>query len=146
MFMSDVSVIVRHMRVFSERCLCDTGVGYPEQIAVMYLSKYEPTSQDQLVRLIGIDKGAIAKTIAKLQTKGFVHSTVNKLNRREKTLTLTKEGHALLARLGDALALWEQEVYRGITSEERLIIEKSMALMAQNSQAMIERKQPYGNE
>lgn len=139
MFMNDVSILVRQMRVFAERTMSDTDVGFPEQIVIMYLAGREVSNQDQIARFFDIDKGAIAKTIAKLEAKGLVHSKVNERNRREKTLSLSPEAHVVIKRMKETLLLWEEQIYEGITDEERHALERTMERMARNSHAMIEK-------
>ncbi len=139
MFMNDASILVRHMRVFAERSMADTGLGFPEQIVIMYLAGCETSNQEQIARFFDIDKGAIAKTIAKLEAKDLVESKVNEQNRREKTLSLTPEAHRVIERMGNALRDWETQVYAGIGDKDRRIVEQSIALMAKNSHAMIEK-------
>lgn len=139
MFMNDVSILVRQMRVFAERTMSDTDVGFPEQIVIMYLAGREASNQDQIARFFDIDKGAIAKTIAKLETKGLVRSKVNERNRREKALSLSPDAHSVIKRMQETLRLWEEQIYEGITDEERRAVERTMERMAKNSHTMIKK-------
>lgn len=140
MFMNDLSIIVRHMRVFAERCMGDTSLGFPEQIVLMYLTGNDGSNQEQIVRFFELDKGAIAKTVAKLEAKGLVVSRINENNRREKTLSLTPEAQRILEHMREALTIWQDRVFQGIDPESKRITEESVARMAKNSHLMIEGK------
>ena len=70
--MNDISIIVRHMRVFAERCMADEGLGFPEQLVIMCLAARKTSNQEQVASYLDIDKGAVAKTVAKLEAKGLV--------------------------------------------------------------------------
>lgn len=137
MFMSDLSIINRRMRVYAERSLADTGLGFPEQLVIMYLAGQEASNQEQIARFLEIDKGAVAKTVAKLESKGLVESAVNERNRREKTLRLSPAAQPVIVRMRQVLGEWETRVYDGVLPGDRRIVEESVARMAQNSQAML---------
>ena len=75
--MNDLSIIVRHMRVFAERCMADEGLGFPEQLVIMCLAARKTSNQEQVASYLDIDKGAVAKTVAKLEAKGLVDAQPN---------------------------------------------------------------------
>ena len=106
----------------------------------MYLAGNDGSNQEQIARFFELDKGAIAKTVAKLETKALVVSKVNDNNRREKTLSLTPEAQRILEHMGEALTMWQDRVFQGIDAESKRITEESIARMAKNSHLMIEGK------
>ena len=82
MFMSDISIIVRRMRTQAEHAMGGLEVGFPEQLVLMFLHSHGPSNQEAIVSALGVDKGAIAKTIAKLEAKDLVTRQVNPRNKR----------------------------------------------------------------
>ncbi len=89
MFMSDVSIIVRKMRLIAESSLAQYDIGFPEQLVIMLLNANGPSNQAAIAEQLEIDKGSIAKTVSKLETKGLVIRSENPKNRREKQVQLT---------------------------------------------------------
>lgn len=137
MFMNDISIIVRHMRVFAERRMAEEGLGFPEQLVIMCLAASGTSNQERIASFLDIDKGAVAKTVAKLEAKRLVDGRTNEDNRREKILSLSPAGRQAIERMQDALASWEDHVFEGVGREDRLAAERAIARMAQNSHAMI---------
>ncbi len=133
MLMSDLSIIVRQMRVFSERKLQHRNIGFPEQIVLMYLLNHENVNQEQIANYFEIDKGAIAKTIAKLEEKGLILRCENPDNKREKIISLTFQAKEITDDMRGILAEWNACVYADISSEEIVRLEKTIATMAKNS-------------
>lgn len=82
--MSDISIIVRKMRTFAERNMAHRGIGFPEQLVLMSLLANGESNQESIAAEHGIDRGAITKTLAKLEAKGLVTRKVNSKNKREK--------------------------------------------------------------
>lgn len=132
MFMKEISFIVRQMRVFAERNMTQYDLGFPEQLILMYLSERESSNQEQIARYLSIDKGAIAKTIAKLEKKNLVSSKTNVQDRREKTVALTPTAYSLLEKMEEVFADWEDRAYQGIEGQEKHALEQTIAVMAKN--------------
>ena len=84
MYMRDISVIERKLRTYAEHAGKDARLGFPEQVVVMYLASHGASKQEAIAQYLGIDKGSIAKTIAKLEAKGLLVRTVNPESKREK--------------------------------------------------------------
>lgn len=132
MFMSDISIIVRRMRTQAEHAMGGLEVGFPEQLVLMFLHGHGPSNQEAIVSTLGVDKGAIAKTIAKLEAKNLVTRQVNPRNKREKIVSLAPKAHQITQAMEDARASLNASLFAGFTPEE---ISQTCALlerMAQN--------------
>lgn len=136
--MNDLSIIVRQMRVYAERALKELGVGFPEQVVIMYLMSHGSSNQRQIADYLGIDQGAITKTIGKLEAKELVVRTVNPSNRREKILVLAPAAAAMRDELNATYLEWSSAVFAGISDEQRTQFEQAIAKMAKNSAALLD--------
>ncbi|MDO4502612.1 MAG: MarR family transcriptional regulator [Coriobacteriia bacterium] len=132
MFMSDVSTIMRRMRMFADRSLADQGIGFPEQLVLMHLSAAGTSNQESIAAQFNLDKGAVAKTIAKLEGKGLVTRQVNPDNKREKRVSLTPAAHEVLASMGEVLRDLETTMFQGLTQDEIDVTCASLARIAAN--------------
>ncbi len=132
MFMSDVSIIVRKMRLFAEANLVSRGIGFPEQLVIMFLSVHGPCKQETIAEELEIDKGSIAKTIGKLEGKGLVHRKVNPTSRREKIVELLPAANETLEAMHVAHAELDKTLFAGLTPEEIEITCASLSMIAQN--------------
>ena len=132
MFMSDVSIIVRKMRVAAERGQSSSGVGFPEQLVLMYLKAHGSSNQENIAAYLDIDKGAIAKTIAKLEKKGLVAREVNPNNRRENKVVLQPDAEDVLVGMRDSYRDFEARMFAGLSIDERGQLERLVALVARN--------------
>lgn len=138
MFMNDISILSRQMRVFAERQLADLHLGFPELRILMYLNDHESSNQEQISSHFKVDKGSIAKSVGKLVEKGFVERTVNPDNRREKSISLTHTGHQAMSRMGVLFETWSTTVFAGIDTADLKTMFRALAIMAENSTALIE--------
>lgn len=132
MFMSDVSIIVRKMRAFAERGSDQLGIGFPEQLVLMHLAANGSSNQDAIAASLNIDKGAVAKTVAKLEEKGLVTREVNAQNKREKLVSATPAAARKLQAMTKRYERLEEIMFSGLSPEEREALSSSIARVAKN--------------
>ena len=118
MFMRDISVIGRKMRLFAERALAQQGVGFPEQVVLMHLGAHGTCRQEDVSTHFLIDKGSIAKTVSKLEAKGLVNRVLNPADKREKLVELTAAGRETLGFMASIYEQLEKRMFEGIDKEE----------------------------
>jgi len=132
MFMSDLSIIVRGGQVYSTRKLADYGINAAEEYILMYLMGHSNTNQDAIAKFFMLDKGSVARSLQKLESKGFISRKVNDENQREKVITLTKKASDLKEVLNGLLVDWREEMYFGLSDDEILSFEKTLEKLAEN--------------
>ncbi len=118
MLMNNLSIIVRHSKVFCERRLHNSGVGFPEQVVLMYLASNNGVNQDAIAQHFMLDKGAIAKTLRKLEDKGLIERHQNPENKRENLISIALAGQSILGEMGAALEEWNHSFFEGLSDEE----------------------------
>ena len=138
--MDKMSIIVRYSRIFSERKLKEYDLSFSEQIIIMYLSMHDNVSQDNISRHFMIDKGMIAKTLNKLEKKGFITRKQNPENKRENIISLSDNGIGIIDRMGGILKEWNEIVYEGISKDDIEYVKKITKIMAENATKIIDIK------
>lgn len=118
MLMSDISIIMRKMRVCADRSMGAHGIGFPEQQVLMLLKAHGPSNQEALADQLQIDKGSITRTVAKLEEKGLVAREVNPRNKREKLVSLQPAAEAVLRDMWTLYQELEAIMYEGLTAKE----------------------------
>lgn len=136
MFMSDISLIVRKMRTCADRNAATIGVGFPEQLVLMHLKAHGASNQETIALAHGIDKGAIAKTIAKLEEKGLVEREVNPANKREKLVTLLPVANDVIAQMGESYSQLQELMFQGMDAREQEVLLVSLSKVAENLNAL----------
>lgn len=132
MIMRDISIIMRKMRVHAEHALADEGIGFPEQQVLMCLIAHGDFTQDRIARYLDIDKGAVAKTVAKLEQKGYVERTVNARNKREKLVVATDKATHVFDRMKREYEVISAQMFAGLSQDEIGQLEASLRTIAEN--------------
>jgi DNA-binding MarR family transcriptional regulator len=99
----------------------------------MFLSVHDNVNQDEIAKNFAIDKGAITKTIQKLEEKNLVIRIENYENKREKLVSLTKSAQEILEQMSSILSEWNTYVYDGINEIDRQKFEAIAEIIAKNA-------------
>ncbi len=132
MLMSDISIIMRKMRVCADRHMSKHGIGFPEQQVLMLLKAHGPSNQEALANDLQIDKGSITRTVAKLEGKGLVVREVNPQNKREKLVSLQPAAEDILHEMWSLYQELETLMYNGLSQKEISQTTKCLEHMAAN--------------
>ena len=69
-------------------------------------------NQEKIAQRCNINKGAVARSIKKLEDNGFVMRQIDENNRRQNKISLTKKGEETLNESIEILKRWEDEVIK----------------------------------
>ena len=132
MFMSDLSIIVRHSKASLLRRLQKYGVGCAEHGILMHLAKNDGVNQESIAQFYKLDKGAVAKTLGKLEDKGYIIRKVNQDNQREKIITLSESGKEIIKEMEEILEEFNTALFEGMNSEEIKMLGQLVSSVAKN--------------
>ena len=108
-----------------------TDIGECYYLLKIYYSERE-LSQEDLCDIFCQSKGTVAKTLRKLEDKGYIERIINKNNRRKYILTLTKEGEEVIPALKREADYWHNSVGFTEVSEETMDVIRTVARKSYN--------------
>jgi len=130
--MDNLSVILRYCRNFFEKRLREFDLTFGEQVIIMFLSRNEEVNQDSISKRYMIDKGMVAKTLNKLETKGFILREQNPDNKRENIISLTQKGVDILNNIKNIVDEWNEILYEEMSEDEIVCMKKLTNKMVEN--------------
>lgn len=130
--MDNLSVILRYCRNFFEKRLREFDLTFGEQVIIMFLSRNEEVNQDAISKRYMIDKGMVAKTLNKLETKGFISREQNPDNKRENIISLTQKGADILNNIKNIIDEWNEILYEEMSEDEIACMKKLTNKMVEN--------------
>src|SRR5262245_49757878 len=90
----------------------------------------------EMARELGLDAGAMTRTLDRLAAKGLIERTPSTTDRRVTHLRLTEAGEVASARIPHVLAAVNNEFLQGFTEKELAQFKKLIQRMAANGQAL----------
>ena len=100
---------------------------------LMVLSKNPGITQDELAKILHIDKGTIARAVRKLEEKELLDRIQDQKNRRRYLLSLTSKGDDRIPEILSAEEKWEKLIFTGFPDEERSHVVNCVKILAKNS-------------
>jgi DNA-binding MarR family transcriptional regulator len=82
-----------------ENLLAEHDISVTEWVAMRSLYGRTDVTHAELIRALGMTKGATSKVISKLEIKGLAERQLSKDSQREQVLCLTESGHILVPKL-----------------------------------------------
>ncbi len=107
-----ITMIARGQSIYMNHNLDDFGINATQLHLLYEISLQDSPNQKSIASRCNINKGAVARSIKKLEDKGFVERTVDENNRRQNRVSLTQKGRKTLTEAYDVLNTWEDEVIR----------------------------------
>lgn len=97
----------------------------------IYYSEIE-LSQEDLCDIFCQSKGTVAKTLRKLEDKGYIERIINKDNRRKYILKLTKKGEEVIPVLKREVDYWHNSVGLAKISDESMAVIRDVVRKSYN--------------
>ena len=101
-------------------------------LIIRQLGREGHLKQEELACKIAVDKGAVARSLARLEEQGLVQRQVSDQCRREKRVSLTSQGREMLAVVQQVMREWNDISYRGFSQEERALYEAFLTRITDN--------------
>lgn len=113
-------------------------------VALRTLLRFGTCNQDALCTAMNMDKGRIAKTMARLEEKNLIRRIVNENNKREKLTELTPDGKEMTEKIISITNQWNEICFTGFSSEERDQYMHFIDRIAENAAAQRREERHHG--
>ena len=116
-----IIMIARGQTTYLNHKLNDLGINSTQLHLLFEISNQNDLNQERISTRCNIDKGAVARSIRKLEEKGLVLRKIDDENRRQNKVSLTDEGQKTLDKSIELLDKFEDEVFNGDIIEKELL-------------------------
>lgn len=123
--------------------LAEAGLGRAHHRALYYIGRRPGLSVSLLLRLLGVTKQSLGRTLGELDARGLIESGTNDEDRRQRLLKLSVSGRELERRLFEAVAERLRSAY-GNAGQEAVsgywqVLDQLLPLEARGMRAELER-------
>lgn len=138
--MKYINRTTRCSNFFRAQQLADSGISGVQCVYLLRVGRNPGISQDQLAGQLYKDKSVVARHLATLQQAGYIRREPAPNDRRVQQLYLTEKAEALLPRIFDVFAKWDEILTRGFTDEERELALNLLTRIYMNAEAEVQRE------
>lgn len=117
-----IAMIARGQQIYLNHHLEGLGINATQLHLLLEISSQCDINQESISRRCNINKGAVARSIKKLEDKGLVIRQIDENNRRQNKVSLTDLGRQTLNESMKILKDWEDEIIleKGYVERETL--------------------------
>ena len=134
-FSSSVSCIYRYIQKIERVEMAKYGLKGPHAQCLLAMSRYpDGITASELCGVCDKDKAAISRTIVELEREGIVSRTAKNGSMYRAVLKLTPQGEEAAQRVDDRAKFAVEKAGECLTDEERVVMYKTLALIANNLQ------------
>ncbi len=137
-FMKNINLVSRSAEVFREEKLKECGISGCQSKYVLMIANNPGVSQEDISRMLFVNKSNVARQISLLARNGFVEKVENDKDRRAVLLYPTQKLLSSLPRVKEVLAEWRELVTEGFTEEEKQELQRLSEMMVENARRFME--------
>ena len=102
-------------------------------VVLRVLFDHDAMPLKEIVARVGVDQGSLSRMVERLLLRGLVSRRENPVDRRELSISLTREGRKLVPVLAREADDNDREFFKSLTKTERVRLLKTVdSLLAQN--------------
>ncbi|MBR1611192.1 MAG: MarR family transcriptional regulator [Methanobrevibacter sp.] len=128
-----ISMISRGQQIYLNHNLKDLGINSSQLNLLFEISHQKDINQEKIATRCNINKGAVARSIKKLEEKELVVREIDQENRRQNKISLTSEGKRVLTESIEILNKWEDGVLKDYSDNEIELLKKTLKELVINT-------------
>ena len=121
-----ISMVSKVQQIYLNHHLKDLGINSSQLHLLFEISNQSNINQEKIAKRCNINKGAVARSIKKLEDNELVVREIDEANRRQNKISLTPKGKVVLNDSIDILDKWESEVFKNFSKENKQFLNESL--------------------
>ncbi|MEE0938902.1 MarR family transcriptional regulator [Methanobrevibacter sp.] len=113
-----ISMISRAQEIYLNHQLKNLDINSTQLMLLFEISHQNNLNQEKIASRCNFNKGAVARSIRKLEEKELIIREIDEKNRRQNKISLTPKGEEIIKKGIDVLNIWEDEVFNDYLIDE----------------------------
>ena len=113
-----ISMISRAQEIYLNHQLKNLDINSTQLMLLFEISHQNNLNQEKIASRCNFNKGAVARSIRKLEEKELIIREIDEKNRRQNKISLTPKGEEIIKKGIDVLNIWENEVFNDYLIDE----------------------------
>lgn len=136
-FMRQISITYRCAMRFREDELADTGLAGCQTPYLTTLHRNPGISQEELARLLNVNKSSVTRQLSTLEEKGYVLRKAAASDKRIMLVYLTDQANQLIERIFACYSSWSSYLTQDFTEEEKETLSRLMVRISARAEAYV---------
>lgn len=126
-----ISILYRKSHIWLNNGCAQHHLTAAQAVVILIVCDFQSLTQDEITKRLSLDKSVIAKTVAKLEERGFLTRTTNAKDKRTYDIQPTEKAWEVYPRIKDEVEGCFQRMTQQMTEEQRETFRSLLSLAAE---------------
>lgn len=126
-----ISILYRKSHIWLNAGCTQHNLTAAQAVVIMIVCDFDTLTQDQITKRLSLDKSVIAKTVTKLEERGFLTRSTNAKDKRTYDIRPTETARAVYPLIRDQVEDCFRRMTQTMTKEQRDTFRNLLAIAAQ---------------
>ena len=128
-----ISVLYRKSHIWLNNSCARYNLTAAQAVVILIVCDFETLTQDDITKRLSLDKSVIAKTVTKLEERGFIIRTTNAKDKRTYDIAPTQRAWEVYPFIKEQIDACFQRMTQQMTPEEREAFKRLLLMAAEAS-------------
>lgn len=121
-----------HRRLFEKHAVEAFGIHRSQHMMLMYISKNENASQRQIAEAFNVSAAAVAVTLKKLESLGFINRVSSKSDSRRNHISISQKGMEVIEETKHIFGAIDRLMFKNFSDDEIELLRALLQRMYDN--------------
>lgn len=131
-----ISILYRKSHIWLNNSCGQYELSAAQAVIILIVCDFKVLTQDEITKRLSLDKSVIAKTVTKLEERGFLVRTTNAKDKRTYDISPTEQAWELYPFIKEQIEASFQHMTQHMSEEERAQFKRLLYLAAEASITM----------
>lgn len=128
-----ISILYRKSHIWFNNSCAQVSLTAAQAVIILIVCDYNVLTQDDITKRLGLDKSVIAKTVVKLEKRGFLNRTINAKDKRTYDIRPTEQAHKVYPFVKEQIDDCFQRMTQKMTESEKDEFKRLLMLAAETT-------------
>lgn len=128
-----ISILYRKSHIWLNNGCSAYSLTAAQAVIILIVCDYDGLTQDEITKRLALDKSVIAKTVTKLEERGFLTRTTNKKDKRTYDICPTEQAYIVYPDVKDLIDKSFQKMTQKMTDSEKEEFKRLLLLAAETT-------------
>lgn len=128
-----VSILYRKSHIWLNNGCAQYDLTAAQAVVILIVCDFGMLTQDEITKRLGLDKSVIAKTVTKLEERGFMLRSTNAKDKRTYDIQPTKKAWEVYPAVKEQIDICFQRMTQKMTDDERTEFRRLLLMAAETA-------------
>lgn len=126
-----ISILYRKSQIWLNTACAQYDLTAPQALIILIVCDFSSLTQDDITKRLKLDKSVVAKTVTKLEERGFVLRSTNSKDKRTYDISPTEKARSVYPFIKEQVDICFSQMTKQMSDEERAEFKRLLLIAAE---------------